>query len=93
MESVLGRLIWDAIIYTAHCMLDERLRYKERPGGGGGKGVCGRFGSFRDSVPEIFVVRSFTYSDLNLDRKLFRPEGKNQKTEETQVVCSSKYSS
>lgn len=44
--------------------------------GGGGGGVCGRFGSFRDSFPEIFVVKPFTYGDLNLDRKLFRLGGK-----------------
>ena len=43
-------------------------------GGVWGGGV--RFGSFADSFPEIFVVKSFTYSDLNLDRELFRLEAK-----------------
>lgn len=36
----------------------------------------GRFGIFTDSFPAIFAVKSFPYSDLNLDGELFGLGGK-----------------
>ena len=64
LESVLGRLVGDAAICAVHCVLDERLRQKERPCVCVVGGMWGRFGSFRDSFPGSFVVRSFIYSHL-----------------------------